>query len=111
MKRFMAVALALAFLLPLCLSFSALASSNAGHKQEKHSPAAAPETHCPSEMPDAPTCTNGATPMLTLEQLSPKPDSTGLFGAVPALAPSTAQLPRLQDSPAPDLQQLSITRV
>lgn len=111
MKRVFALFLALSFLVPACLSFSAHSATKAGHGSETQAIAAVHETHCPSDMPEAPDCSSAAQPILTFEQIAPRPDTAGLFGAAPAPATSASQLPRSQDSPSPDLQQLSITRV
>lgn len=116
MKRLFALALVLSFLLPACFPNSGFAAPATGGAQVANAHVAgdvvqSPETHCPAEAPADPACTTLAEPALNAASLAPRPDTGGLFGAVPAPRPGTAQLPRPQDHPSPDLQQLSITRI
>ncbi|GAA1497478.1 hypothetical protein GCM10009628_24810 [Paeniglutamicibacter kerguelensis] len=104
MKRLSGLLLALALLLPLCLSHGAMSGANS------QDVVVAGETHCPVDMPDHHSCAPAADPVPNISQIAPRPDSNELFGASPAVAADIARLPRAQDSPAPDLYQLSITR-
>lgn len=110
MKRLLALALALAFLLPICLAAMTHSPQETGLSRDSQPISTTHQGHCPSDAPEILDCATGNQPILTFEQIAPRPDTRSLFGALPAGKPSTAQLPRSQISPAPDLQQLSITR-
>lgn len=105
MKRLFGLLLALALLLPLCLSNGA---ASGARTQEL---VVAGETHCPVDMPNHHYCAPAADPVPNISQIAPRPDSNELFGASPAVIAEMTRLPRAQDSPAPDLYQLSITRI
>lgn len=105
MKRLFGLLLALALLLPLCLSHGAVSGSSS---QEL---VVAGETHCPVDMPNHHYCAPAADPVPNIVQIAPRPDSNELFGVSPAVVADITRLPRAQDSPAPDLYQLSITRI
>lgn len=105
MKRLFGLLLALAILLPLCLSNAAVSGTN---RQEV---VVAGETHCPVDAPNHHYCAPAADPVANISQIAPRPDSNELFGASPAVVAEMTALPGAQDSPAPDQYQLSITRI
>ncbi|MGL3806453.1 hypothetical protein ACSYDW_10180 [Paeniglutamicibacter sp. R2-26] len=105
MKRLLGLLLALALLTPLCLSNGSISGADT---QEV---AVAGETHCPVDTPDHHYCAPSADPVLNISHVSPRPDTNGLFGAQPAVVVGLAMAPRAQGPPAPDLYQLSVTRI
>lgn len=105
MKRLFGLLLALAILLPVCLSNGAISGADS---QEV---VVAGETHCPVDMPNHHYCAPATDPVPNVSQIAPRPDTSELFGAPPATVVDATRPSRAQDSPAPDLYQLSITRI
>ncbi|KAA0978913.1 hypothetical protein ACIGB6_17715 [Paeniglutamicibacter gangotriensis] len=113
MKRLLGLILALTVLLPVCqtLVSAPLQVSAIQHSSVETISPAADRTQCPLDTPTKQHCAPTADPQPLITQLAPRPDSSGAFGAMPATLFEHSRATAAQQSRAPDLHALSISRI
>ncbi|WP_411734277.1 hypothetical protein [Paeniglutamicibacter sp.] len=109
MKQFLGLLLALAVLLPMCITFGSDAIGSVSPIHADATPATG-TSHCPTDMPTQHHCAPNADPQLNMAQIAPRPDASGAFGALPATLGARSGVSDPQQARAPDLHALSISR-
>lgn len=112
-KRLLGLILALAVLLPVCQTLvpAPLQVSAIQHSSVETTSPAAGQAQCPLDTPTKQHCAPTADPQSHIAQLAPRPDSSGAFGAMPAILFEHSRATAAQQARAPDLHALSISRI